>query len=175
MGNSRCISSACNVFQLNTPPGWKASTSASMEGLYLLIGLLLSHLSSSTFKGAEPLGRKVNFQELCQVEHAANQSYKMHSSPLSPCCEILMIPTPIKSIGQVGGNSSKCLQGGIQLWMETQTCRSLHVCVSMCTRCLNSHYICGERPARKVLILLQVCGFLALCEMFPSISLRILE
>lgn len=46
----------------------------------------------------------MNFQELCEVERAANPSYKMCSSPLNPCSVILMIPTSIKPFGQVGGN-----------------------------------------------------------------------
>lgn len=113
---------------------------ARIMGQCLLIGLLFSHLSSSTFKGTEPLGLKMKFQELCQVGPAANPSYKTCSSQLSPCCVTSMVPTPMKPFGHVGGNSSHQLQGGIQLWMETQTCRSLHVHVSMCTRCLSSSY-----------------------------------
>jgi len=63
---------------------------------YLLIGLLFSHLSSSTFKEPEPLGLKMNFHEMCQVGLAANPSYKTCSSPLNPCCVISMVPISMR-------------------------------------------------------------------------------
>lgn len=122
-----------------------------MEGLYLLIRLLLSHLSSSTFKGDEPLGWNNEFPGAVSGSRCRKSKLQNMFFPTQPLLVILVVPTPLKSFGQVGGNLSHCLQGEIQLWVEIQMCGSLSVHVSTCNRCLNSYYILWRETSQKSL------------------------